>query len=115
MYNVVVQDDRIVKFNGVVSLHLGKFPSGGGLTKKSTISFTLIIVPVTIPILPRKNKNVFLAILIFPNVPVKSVQNTTVCIIEGAITANVNEATAPINEMKSSILGIAAAKATGNE
>ena len=34
------------------------------------------------------------------------------CIIEGAINARVDEATAPINEMKRSIFGIAAANAT---
>ena len=95
-----------------VSLHFGKFPSSGGVTKKLIISVTLTIVPAIIPIIPRKNRKPFLVIFSFPETPLKSSQNTIVCIIDGAINASVDEATAPINEMKRSIFGIAAAKAT---
>ena len=91
---------------------MGKFPSSGGVTKKFIISVTLTIVPAIIPIIPRKNRKPFLAILSLPETPLKSFQNTIVCIIEGAINARVDEATAPINEMKRSIFGIAAANAT---
>ena len=93
-------------------LHFGKFPSGGGLARKSTISFTLIIVPAIIPITPKTNRNVFLAIFSFPETPLKSFQKTMVCITEGAISANAEDATAPMSEMKRSIFGMAAANAT---
>ena len=76
------------------------------------MSVTLTIVPATIPTIPSISKNKFLAILSFPEVPSKSSQNTIVCMIEGAINAKVDEATAPIKEIKRSILGTAAASAT---
>ena len=76
------------------------------------MSVTLTIVPATIPTIPSISKNMFLAIFSFPDVPLKSSQKTIVCMIEGAINANVDEATAPIKEMKRSILGTAAANPT---
>ena len=82
------------------------------MTKKSTISVTLTIVPATIPTIPSISKNMFLAILNFPDTPLKSSQKTIVCMMEGAINANVDEAIAPIKEMNRSIFGIAAASAT---
>ena len=54
----------------------------------------------------------FLPILNLPENPLKSSQNTTVCIKAGAIKANTDDATAPISDMKSSIFGMAAARAT---
>ena len=62
--------------------------------------------------IPRMNKNMFLPILNFPDIPLKSSQKTTVCIMAGAIKASTDDATAPISDMNSSIFGIAAANAT---
>ena len=72
------------------------------------------MVPNTIPIMPRMPRSKFLATFSFPPMPLNSSQNTKVCIIEGAIKANVDEATAPIREIKRSIFGMAAAKPTKN-
>ena len=109
---VTVQNDSVPKLNDVVLLHFKKFPSGGGLTKNSTISLTLSTVATTIPRIPKASKNMFLASLSLPDVPSNSSQKTVVCITEGAINANVDVATAPVKEIKRSILGIIAAKAT---
>ena len=54
----------------------------------------------------------FLASLSFPDIPLNSFQNTNVCINDGAIIANIDEADAPMRAMKSSIFGMAAAKPT---
>merc|ERR1711997_955523 len=58
--------------------HLGKFPPSCGSVKYVTISVTLVIVPATIPTIPRTKRNMFLPIFNFPDMPWKSSQNTIV-------------------------------------
>ena len=76
------------------------------------ISFTLKIVPDTIPASPRKSKNIFLAIFSFPDVPLNWSQKIIVWTIGGAINAKVDELTAPIRLINRSIFGTTAAKPT---
>ena len=60
------------------------------------------------------HRNTFLPIFIFPTIPSKLSQKTNVCINEGAIKANVEDATAPISEMNRSIFGIASLNNNNN-
>ena len=74
--------------------------------------FILTKLPVRNPRNPRVNRKIFLHNLHL-NFPIWG-QKVTVSIMGGAISARVEELTAPTNEMNRSNLGIAAANETAN-
>ena len=78
-----------------------------------TILRKLTKLPAINPTNPRQNKKIFLNISIFPYFEdLSSLQYVRLCIIGGAIRANVEELIEPTKLMNKSSLGMAAASAT---